>query len=205
MKTAYNSTGECGKKTGSRPSVLEFREDNGFSLVEITIALMLACVLAGFAVINMNSILPGVNANGSMYEVIAQLRHGRQAAISQRRNIQLLFPEDNQIRLVRNELPNGETVLGETTFGNTCTFMQFDDVNVDTPDRFGNVTPKDFGGAATLTFMSDGMLVDQTGNPVNGTLFLGVAGRPETARAVTVLGATGRIRGYRWTGSEWVQ
>jgi hypothetical protein len=26
---------------------------------------------------------------------------------------------------------------------------------------------------------------------------------PETARAVTILGATGRVRGYRWTGTNW--
>jgi prepilin-type N-terminal cleavage/methylation domain-containing protein len=204
MNKANNSVRVC-KRTGSWLSILAFRENDGFSLVEITIALMVACVLAGFAVINMNSILPGVNANSSMYETIAQLRHGRQAAIAQRRNIQLLLPGNSQIRLMRNELPNGETVLSNTTFGNNCTFMQFDDVNVDTPDRFGNVSPKNFGGADSLTFMSDGTLVDQTGTPVNGTLFLGIAGHPETARAVTILGATGRIRGYRWTGSEWIQ
>jgi prepilin-type N-terminal cleavage/methylation domain-containing protein len=205
MNKANDSARVCRRRTGSRLSILAFRENDGFSLVEVTLVLMLACVLAGFAVINMNSILPGVNANGSMYETIAQLRHGRQAAIAQRRNIQLLFPEDNQIRLVRNELPNGETVLSNTAFGNNCMFMQFDDVNVDTPDGFGNISPKYFGGADTMTFMSDGTLVDESGNPVNGTLFLGVPERPETARAVTILGATGRIRGYRWTGSEWIE
>jgi hypothetical protein len=37
-------------------------------------------------------------------------------------------------------------------------------------------------------------------NPINATFFIGVAGKVNTARAVTVLGATGRVRSYFWTG-----
>jgi hypothetical protein len=63
----------------------------------------------------------------------------------------------------------------------------------------------DFGGAARMIFQTDGTLVDSQGNPVNGSIFLGQADHPESARAVTVLGATGRVRSYRWTrGSQWV-
>jgi hypothetical protein len=39
--------------------------------------------------------------------------------------------------------------------------------------------------------------------PVNGTVFVGVPGLPYTARAVTILGATGRIRSYHWNGTTW--
>jgi len=45
-----------------------------------------------------------------------------------------------------------------------------------------------------LVFMSTGGLVDANGNPISGTVFLGIPGKPATARAVTVLGSTGRIR-----------
>jgi hypothetical protein len=54
-------------------------------------------------------------------------------------------------------------------------------------------------------FGPDGSFVDPTGVPVNGTVFLGVPGQVETARAVTVFGSTGRVRGYRWIGSAWVR
>ena len=74
----------------------------------------------------------------------------------------------------------------------------------DSPDTFGNSSPVDFGGEDPLMFLSDGSLIDDQGNPIHGSLFLGIQDHPETARAVTILGATGRVRGYRWTGQEWV-
>ena len=45
--------------------------------------------------------------------------------------------------------------------------------------------------------------VDGNGNPIDGTVFLGIPGLPGTARAVAVLGATGRIRQYHWDGNAW--
>ena len=37
-------------------------------------------------------------------------------------------------------------------------------------------------------------------DPVNGTVFIGVPGDMKTARAITILGSTGRVRTYSWTG-----
>jgi hypothetical protein len=54
-------------------------------------------------------------------------------------------------------------------------------------------------------FTTDGTLIDSNGSPVNGTVFLSIANVPKSARAVTVLGATGRVRGYRWTGLAWTR
>jgi hypothetical protein len=39
--------------------------------------------------------------------------------------------------------------------------------------------------------------------PVNGTVFVGIPGERNSARAVTVTGASGRAQAYRWTGIEW--
>jgi hypothetical protein len=36
-------------------------------------------------------------------------------------------------------------------------------------------------------------------------VFLGVPGTATSARAVTVLGSTGRVRGWKGTGTAWVQ
>ncbi|MDM7995747.1 MAG: hypothetical protein QUT30_08720 [Acidobacteriota bacterium] len=185
--------------------VLRIKQEYGFSLIEMGIVLMLACALAGLALINAQATMPGMHANTAMYQTIAQLRRGRQTAIAQRRSVQLNIGERNRIQLVRNDFPEGETVLSTAAFSNNCEFLQFPEVTEDTPDRFGNADPVDFGGAAGLTFLPDGTLVDDSGNPVSGTIFIGLPDHPETARAVTVLGATGRIRGYRWTGTEWIQ
>ena len=63
----------------------------------------------------------------------------------------------------------------------------------------------DFGSAQTIAFNSDGMLIDGAGNPVNGTIFLMLPNVPGSLRAVTVLGSIGRVRGYRWNGTQWTR
>jgi hypothetical protein len=75
----------------------------------------------------------------------------------------------------------------------------------DTPDGFGVNTAIDFGGTPTIMWLSDGTFVDTNGQPLNGTVYFGLQGQTATQRAVTILGATGRVRGYRWTGVRWVE
>jgi hypothetical protein len=139
-----------------------------------------------------------------MAQTVAQLRRARETAMAQRRNIEIKFLENDQIQLERIDVPAGRTVLSNVTLNNRFEFRLFDDVP-DSPDGFGNGSAVDFGGSASLVFLSDGTLVDVLGNPLNGSVFLGLADHPETARAVTILGATGRVRGYRWNGTSWIQ
>lgn len=61
----------------------------GFSLTEVTIGLLLAIVVAGFALINISGILPGMRANEASSQTLAQLRRGRELAIAQRRNVEV--------------------------------------------------------------------------------------------------------------------
>ncbi len=181
-----------------------FRRRAGFTVIEFCILAMLICILAGFGVLSINAIMPGMQANEAMYQTLSQLRRARNLAIAQRRSIQLRFVGEGQIQLIRNEWPTGTTDLGMVSLGNDGKFMLFDGVP-DTPDGFGSASSVDFGDAATLEFRSDGTLVDETGDPVNGSVFLGVEHHPETARAVTVLGATGRICSYRWARTKWIK
>jgi hypothetical protein len=42
------------------------------------------------------------------------------------------------------------------------------------------------------------------GGLTNGTVYLAMPSSLLSARAVTVLGSTGRVRGYKWDGRRWV-
>lgn len=174
----------------------------GFSMVEVSVALVVVCILAGFALTNITGTMPAIRANAGLDTAVAQLRRGRELALAQRRTIEIKFLNNNQIQLIRNDVPNGTTILSTVTLENEIEFKLFDGIP-DTPDSFGNGSAVDFGGTAPWTFLSEGTLVDVQANPVNGTVFLGLPDHPETARAVTILGATGRVRGYRWTGTNW--
>lgn len=203
--SAFPTTARIGERNlkGKAP-VDRLGPSDGFSFVEAGIVLLMVFVVAGFALLNIGGIMPGIRANTALKQVMAQLRTGRELALAQRRNIEVRFVGDNQIELVRFDVPSGRTSLGTVTLEGDFEFRVFDEVP-DTPDAFGKSSAIDFGGAGTLIFLSDGTLADDAGEPVNGTVFLGLADRPETARAVTILGATGRVRGYRWTGTAWIQ
>lgn len=197
------SRGQAEALPGTRSTGTAHRND-GFSLIETIIGLVLLTLIARIAVVNIVGIMPGIKTNEASAQTVAQLRRGRHLALAQRRNIEIRFVDPNQIQLVRHEVPNGTTVLSTVTLDNSVQFLQFSGVP-DTPDAFGNGSAVDFGDAGALIFLTDGTLVDDQSQPVSGSIFLGLTGHPETARAVTVLGATGRIRAYRWTSTEWIQ
>jgi len=199
-----NSSRSLEENAGQACTQLRLPQNAGFSMVEMIMGLLLACIVAGIAVLNINGISPGTKANAALNETVAQLRRGRETAIAQRRNIELKFLGNNQIQLVRDDLPAGTTVLSTVTLEGKMQFHLFSGVP-DSPDLFGRTGAVSFGGANSLIFQSNGILVDSNANPLNGTVFLGQDKYPETARAVTILGATGRVRGYRWAGSSWIQ
>ena len=73
----------------------------------------------------------------------------------------------------------------------------------DTPDAFGKDAAVAFGSATEVKFAPDGTLINQNGGSLNGTIFLAMPQQSQSARAITVLGSTGRVRGYKWDGAKW--
>src|SRR6267378_315278 len=59
------------------------------------------------------------------------------------------------------------------------------------------------GGPPIMKFSTTGAFIDGGNSLVNGTVFLGIPGKPSTARAISILGATGRVREYHWDGTQW--
>ncbi len=182
----------------------EARHTEGFSIIELLFVISVILIVAGMAVLSMSSAIWSMKVNGSLNQVVGQMRTARDSAIAQRRNFQVVFVTPDQVQLRRQELPAGFTDLPAVSLGGGAQFTVFPGVP-DTPDGFGNATAINFGGSPTLTFLSDGTLVDSAGVALNGSVFIGIPGKPATTRAVTILGATGRVRGYRWTGSKWIE
>lgn len=176
----------------------------GYTIVEAGITVFLIVLVSGFALMGIDGSMPGVRANAALSQTVAEMRRGRELAMAQRRDMRLEFIGKNKIQLTRMDLPIGTTTLRTVTLENKIEFTLLDGIP-DTPDSFGNGSAVDFGGASPLIFLSDGSLVDSQGNPISGSVFLGMPGRPETARAATILGSTGRIRGYKWTGTSWTK
>jgi Tfp pilus assembly protein FimT len=183
-------------------STHRLRDERGVSLTEIMVMVAIIGILTSMTVVQIGAVRPGMQADGAMRLIMAQLNSARETAISQRRLVEVSFPNGFWVRTTRRNLPNGTTVLSELPFEGTVQYgVQAN--TTDTPDGFGNSKAINFGAAATVMFNTEGMLVDSGGLPVNGTLFMLIPNQPTSFRAVTILGSTGRVRAFRWSGYRW--
>jgi len=174
----------------------------GFALPEILVVLALMAVVMGIGIGSFSNEMATVQGDADMNIVYWQLKLAREIAINQRRSVEVVFTPPNFISLVRHNLPNGTTVVSTAVLEHRTSFMLFAGMP-DTPDGFGNATAVDFNNAQQVMFTADGLFTDATGNPVNGSVFIGEVNKPLSARAVTVFAPTAGIRTYRWTGSSW--
>jgi hypothetical protein len=140
------------------------------------------------------------------------LRQARELAISERRSIVVKFVGNNTIELFEIMQPTNTVALQpflRVPLGRQVQFMTVAG-ETDTPDGFGIPSSGgiEFGGIAGgpitgMQFQSDGSFTDGSGNPINGTVFLGSPNVNSLAGAVTVLGNTGKVRHYYYTRSRW--
>jgi len=163
--------------------------------------------------------------------VVDAMRQGRQLAISKRRNVLVTFTGTNTITLAVQPLPTDPAPapitpvqLNNGVPGGLQFYLMPGLPNTPMgPLGFGNNNAIDLepvnGGAVgnAIMFTTSGSLVGAGGaapanyyavgnnDPVNATIYIGVAGTPGTARAITVVGATGRVRSYYWVGNSWQQ
>ena len=181
----------------------------GFSLMELLVVVGVASVVMATAVLMMPDTIRNARADGGMALVVAELRRAKDLAVTQRRDMEVRFVLPDEIQIWRQEVPvqhNNQTRISTTRLENHIEFLLMPGLP-DTPDGFGNGSAIEFDTAPALFFRSEGMFTDANANldPLNGTVFLGVRNQPLTARAVTVFGPTALIRGYRWTGAQWVE
>jgi type II secretory pathway pseudopilin PulG len=171
-------------------------------LLEVLVVIAIIGVMCAMAAVQIGAVRPGFQSDGAMRMVMGQLNFARETAISQRRLVQIDFPTTSSVRITRINLVGAPTVLFDAPFEGGVRYGLVATVP-DTPDAFGNGQAINFGAAVTVRFNSEGMLVDTGGMPVNGTVFMRIPDKPTSFRAVTILGATGRVRGFRWNGAVW--
>jgi len=181
----------------------QLSQSSGFTLVELLVTIGLIGILAGMSAMILPGAVAAAKADAGASRVESALRVAREQAISQRRTVRVAFTPPNRVVTSRVEVPGpGTTVLTTTELEDGMTFKLFSGVP-DTPDAFGTGSAASFGMSTTIAFSSEGSFVDQNGDPINGTVFLGRASSALTARAVTIFGPTALVRGWKWNGSAW--
>jgi prepilin-type N-terminal cleavage/methylation domain-containing protein len=197
-------------------------KQNGFSLLEMIIAISISLILAGVVTVTMQTSFKQQLVNDAYNTTLTTLRQARDQAAADMRVYLVTFATPTAgnggsitvtdpatgTTLITAHLPPQVTFHLEPGLPNTT---------ATTPDGFGaagNVfdfdqAPSGAGGGNVIYFQPDGSAQDAAGNVNNGVVYLGTPGQLPTQRAITLWGYTGRIRG--WTLVEvaavwnWVQ
>jgi prepilin-type N-terminal cleavage/methylation domain-containing protein len=212
---------------------MKANSQRGFSLIEMMITVAIAFTLAGITFISMQSVLFKSHLDNAYDTTLMVLRNTRGLAISQSHEYIVTFnpagyaagtilvqyqpppPTPGGILPALQEVTTF-TIPADISFGVQSGFP------TNAPDGFGSgLVNVDFGqglGGASLnyvTFFPDGSSRDTNGSSSLGNYNSGVlyltraAGDVYSSRAVTVWGATGRIRGWRLYSvsgvNTWVQ
>jgi prepilin-type N-terminal cleavage/methylation domain-containing protein len=176
----------------------------GFTLVELLMVVGVMGVVMAIAIPLVGTAMEDARANTALRAVQGHLRSSRDRAIARRRVVKVVFSGTGDITSTILDGSN-EIFLQTSILEYGMQFRLLSGVT-DTPDAFGTEAAIDFDGATTTVyFQADGSLGDDTGLPVSGTVYLGVGGQTLSARAITIIGPTGRVQGYRWDGSAWRQ
>jgi Tfp pilus assembly protein FimT len=198
----------------------------GFSLLEMMIVTSLIMIVGGMTFMTLQPALKDARANQAFESAMMPLRVARQRAIAERKQYIVCFglgsaplgaltpmgvPTASSIQLFRWDAGTALAAAVQTSATKLPNDMVFQTLGGlpnapgTVPDGFGNATVAiDFdrgvaGGPIPnqVMFMPDGSAHDVNGNLNSGILYVARTADLYSSRAVTLYGATGRIRGWR--------
>lgn len=186
------------------------RVQSGFSLIEAMVVVAIILILAGAAIIQIAPSLQTAKSNTALQTALGTMRRYHQAAVDERRvyRISFIAPRTIQVDQVTFDTNGNQvfTLVSSTDLPVETQFICVSGIPTKTgttPDGLGNgQNPIDFsldygGGGTTVFFQKDGRSTDSAGRTNSGVLYIARPGDLGSSKAITVLGATGRVKGWR--------
>jgi Tfp pilus assembly protein FimT len=186
---------------------MQLRRMHGFSLLEMMAVVGIGMIASAITFTSLQPVLKQQRIANAYNLTMMALRQARETAVSQRMAYQVQF------NAAKSTITISPVTALPGMLNSTYTLPQDVQFRVEpgvpntlatTPDRFGTAArPVDFdvnvgtGGLTNVYFYPDGTAQDSVNNISNGVLYLARPGELTSSRAITVWGATGRIRGWR--------
>lgn len=201
-----------------------WRSDNGRTVIEILIVVAVSAILVAVTVPQVISARRLLRSAQLPREVVAQLRNTRQQAMSQRQPFTFQYDDATKQIVIIDHGPTltGTAVLTATGYPNTAgstTVLTLpltggpgipsSELSYGAPSGVTATTLDDtttptalVANKINITFQPDGSVIDANGNYQNRSLFFyNNRAAQQTAAAISVLGAAGRVKVWRYDTS----
>ena len=180
------------------------RRERGFSLMELMIVLSILLVVGAISVVSSQPVLRNIRVDNAYNTVMETTRRAREQAVAERRTYFVTYTAPRTISI---------TQAATGTVTNTITLpydIQFNnEPGIPTaankvPDGFGvgaQAFDLDIGVAGgngnPVYFYPDGSAHDLNGFTNNGVIYMARSGDLMSARALSIYGTSGRLKGWR--------
>ena len=194
--------------TASNETRKEFSQlQKGFSLPELVIALLVVAIILVLALPHIISSRRLSRFSGLQRQVVASLRDTHQEAMSQRKPITFRYQNNKKQIIIYGGSFGAYGDQKNIVHEMADSGLEKNDIKYGRPSGVSNLALEDGTNLTALsdniveiTFQPDGSVVDASNNPQNNALFFYHAKhRKETAFAVSILGAGGRAKLWRYS------
>ncbi len=197
------------------------KQMRGFSLIEMLIVLTIIMIVMATTFIQIAPALKDAKAEAALQTTLGQMRRAHELAVDRRQVYRVTFTAPRTIQLDRVDIDtttNARVYVLQSTI-DLPTDMSFSIVTgiptaaTKVPEGYGNGTTaidfdRDFSGGGTdVYFQRDGRALDSSNRLNNGLVYLCRTGDVRSCKSVSLMGATGRAKGWRLNpaGNGWIQ
>ncbi|HVO79266.1 MAG TPA: prepilin-type N-terminal cleavage/methylation domain-containing protein [Terriglobales bacterium] len=190
----------------------------GFTLLEALIAITIVLIVSGISFMSLRPAWQDARLNGAYNGTLMTLRQARQWAVDNRKTYLVTFnpggipPGTNMVQINRMDAGVIGPIVNQMTLPPDIQFLNVSGIPntlATTPDGLGTGgQPIEFdigvsGGVSNqIYFFPDGSSRDINNNINNGIVYLARPTDLYSSRAITLMGAAGRIRGWRLYASS---
>ena len=211
-----------------RNNFRQARNESGFTIMDALIVVAIIGVLSAIAIPKMVSQRRLFRTSAVSRELGAQMRYARQRAMSSRQAYTFQYDQTNNLIRIIGPIPSGPAAIADLSYPNnsgssvvlsipitgglpsselsegiptTSTGLPAGAPTIPTGALGDGVSRTTLtSGRLNITFQPDGSVIDSTGAPANkGLFFFNNKAAQQTAQAITVIGASGRIKVWRYT------
>lgn len=185
------------------------RSLRGFTIIEMLIVIAIGLTVSAMAYVLLLNSLNATKSDSALQMTLGQIRQVREQAIDERHMYRLTFTAPRTIQTDRIDVDpvtkaRTPVFIGKIELPQAISFAIVSGTpTANTPNGLGSAnTAVDLSvnnstGINQVYFQADGRVLDSLNRVADGIVYMSRAGDVTSTRAVTVFGATGRVKGWK--------